>query len=344
VQNIIDFHHHWLPRDHSEHPERYMRPGETMNTLHLSDGQVAKRISRDGMAMITMTPARDAMDVRLERMKEANVTAAIFTLGTWVSWVEDLRTCQAVNEEMAKVVSDYPGVFYGAAHLPLSPGDEAARELERCVKDYGFRAFCTGTNVRGRFPDDNQYYPIYEVAETYNLPVIVHAAACPADDFSMREYDLSRMVGREVDHTLAAARVFMSEIPDRFPDLKFIHCHLGGTFWASTFRYGRGEGSIESRTVEQGNEGMGPEAFQRRLKNTYFNTTFWEPRVIKYAVEALGEDQIVFGSDYPIRTNLMQNVAEAIESLDIPDSAKRKIAYENSIRIYGESLVPQQTA
>ena len=317
-----------------------MRPGETMTTLHLSDGQVAKRISRDGMAMITMTPARDAMDVRLERMKEANVTAAIFTLGTWVSWVEDLRTCQYVNEEMAKVVSEYPGVFYGAAHLPLSPGDEAARELERCARDYGFRAYCTATNVRGRFPDDELYYPMYEVAEAHNMPVIVHAAACPADDLSMREYDLSRMVGREVDHTLAAARVFMSEIPDRFPDLKLIHCHLGGTFWASTFRYGRGEGSLESRTVEQGNEGMGPEAFRQRLRNTYFNTTFWEPRVIEYAVESLGEDHIVFGSDYPIRTSLMGDVAEAIESLDIPASAKEKIAHGNSQRIYGESLVP----
>ena len=338
MRNIVDFHHHWMPRAHVEHPELLMRPGETIREVVLSDGQPAKRIARDGMALITVEERRCLIEERLQDMDEAKVATAIFTLATWQSFLEDLRTCQYVNEEMAKAIQDHPTRLIGAAHVPLSPSDDAAKELERAIKDLGFRAMGIVTNVRGMFPDHELYYPLYEVAAAYDVPVIVHCAASPADDHSMREYDLSRTVGREVDHTLAVVRLFRSEVPDRFPTLKFVHCHLGGTFFVSTFRYGRAEGALESRTIEQGRSEFSREAFEARIRNVYFNTTFWEPRAIKYAVEMLGSERIVFGSDYPIRSRIMSETAVAIEALDISEEAKTNIAFKNAEHIFGSSF------
>lgn len=253
-----------------------------------------------------------------------------------MSFVEDLRTCEYANDEMAKVIKDHPRRLLGGAHAPLSPGKEAARELERCIKDLGFVAFSTVTNVRGRFPDDPLYFPLYEVAAEYDIPVIVHAPGCPVDEASLRDYDLARSIGREVEHTIAVARVLLSDVPSRFPNLKFVHCHLGGTFWASTFRYGRPGNALESRTIAaEGSPTLTPEEFQRRMRNFYFNTTFWEPKVIKFAIESLGEDHVVFGTDYPIRTSLLREMREALEGLGLSAEAEEKIAYRNAGAILG---------
>ena len=82
MHNIVDFHHHWIPRAHVEHPELLLRPGENIREVELSDGQTAKRIARDGMALITIEERRCLIDERLRDMDEANVAAAIFTLAT----------------------------------------------------------------------------------------------------------------------------------------------------------------------------------------------------------------------------------------------------------------------
>ena len=96
---------------------------------------------------------------------------------------------------------------------------------------------------------------------------------------------------------------------------------------------------MESRTIEQGTQELGPEPFQARMRNFYFATTFWEPRAIKYAVDALGSEHIVFGSDYPIRTRIMSEVGDAIEALAISEEeAKANIAFKNAERIFGGPL------
>ena len=338
MRNMVDFHHHWMPRAHVDRPELLMRPGETIREVVLSDGNPAKRLTRDGMALITIEERRCLIDERLQDMDEANMAAVVLTLATWQSFVDDLRTCQFVNDEMAKAIQDHPDRLIGAAHLPLSPSGEAVKEFERSIKDLGFKALGIVTHVGRIFPDDELYYPLYEVAAAYDVPVIIHCAATPADDYSMRDYDLSRTIGREVDHTLAVVRLFRSEVLDRFPTLKFVHGHLGGTFSFSAFRYGRGEGALESRTIEQGSPELTREGFQERIRNFYFATTFWESQNIKYAIDALGSEHIVFGSDYPTRQTIMREIGEAIEALDITQEDKDNIAYKNAERIFNRAF------
>ena len=337
MRNIVDFHHHWMPREHIADLDQYIRPREEIVEVTLSDGQVSKRIMRDGMAMHNAVPSLYAVDARLEHMDNASVAAAVFTLGTYTSWMDNLRVCQDVNDRMAKAVSEKPSRFFGAAHVPLTSA--GAKELERCARDYGFVAFSTVTSVQGMFPDHEVYYPLYEVAQEYNLPVIVHAPDCPVDEQSLRDYDLSRRIGREVEHTIAVGRVFLSPLLDRFPGLTFIHCHLGGTFWASTTRYGKGPGVIQSRTVTAEESAREEALYERRIRNMYFNTTFWEPPAIKFAIESLGDDHVVFGSDYPITTSLMSDIGGAIDQMGLSDETLDKIAFKNAERIYGRSLV-----
>lgn len=44
----------------------------------------------------------------------------------------------------------------------------------------------------------------------------------------MKDYDLPRVLGREVDLTVATTRLIAGGIFDRFPDLKVVIAHFGG--------------------------------------------------------------------------------------------------------------------
>jgi len=65
-----------------------------------------------------------------------------------------------------------------------------------------------------------------------------------------------------------------------------------------------------------------------------------DEQTLKYAVDFLGEDSIIFNTDYPHpdapdpRTVLPDLMRQPIS-----ESAKRKIAWDNSIRLYGPRLL-----
>ena len=82
--------------------------------------------------------------------------------------------CRDVNQEMAEKAAAYPGRFYLFAHLPLGDGKEAAKELERCVKELGF----VGAMISGHYHDlpydDPLYFPIFEKAQELDVPIYLH--------------------------------------------------------------------------------------------------------------------------------------------------------------------------
>jgi predicted TIM-barrel fold metal-dependent hydrolase len=57
---------------------------------------------------------------------------------------------------------------------------------------------------------------------------------------------------------------------------------------------------------------------------------------VREEIALLGEDQLLFSSDYPhgkARENAATNL---LERQDVTDSQKRKILYDNPVRLFGE--------
>jgi predicted TIM-barrel fold metal-dependent hydrolase len=133
--------------------------------------------------------------------------------------------------------------------------------------------------------------------------------------------------------------VFLGSVPERFSRLTFIHCHLDGTFWASISRYGKGPSIIQSHTVTADETAGEEQQYHGRFNNKYFDTTFGKPLIIKFAIESLGDDHIVFCSDYPITKSLMSDIGGTIGQMDLSEETLEQIAFRNSERIYGRSLI-----
>ena len=77
-------------------------------------------------------------------------------------------------------VNRRPDRFSGLAALPMHDPDEAARELERCVKDFGFRgALVNGFSQVGdadtvAYYDQPQYRPFWAMLERLDVPFYLH--------------------------------------------------------------------------------------------------------------------------------------------------------------------------
>lgn len=330
----IDLHHHFIPEPHVRNIEDHIRAGEQIKSVELSDGQEARRVMREGLRLITLEDSMYDMDERVARMDEAGIDKAVVTAAGWSNFCDTRPMCREYNDLLAEAISEYPDRFIGAAEVPVGT-EYAGEELRRAVEKHGFQAVNICTHAHGYLPDEEVYYDLYEVAEELDVPVFIHIAPKPIPDRGMHEYDMSRTVGRPYSHHLVVGRLLRSDIFERFPDLQFVHGHLGGTFMASTFRYAESESSLESRTVATDDDyTLSRAEFENRMDNNYFATTFWDPPGVQYATRTLGPERMVLGTDYPIRETIMDEMTGTIEGLDVSEHEREPICHGNAAELF----------
>lgn len=326
---IIDVHHHCMPLDQLKNLDKFLQPGDEVKTATTPQSKTVTRIFRDGMPVITITPLRGDIEEQIRDMDNARVDMAILSIATWMDFLT-MKNCREINDKIAELAIKYPNRFLGMAHVPIGE-DGALEELNRAVKDLGLKGVCITTNFRGIYPDEEPYYPFYEKVSKLHVPIFVHAAGATIDNRAIRKYDMNINVGRVYDHTVTALRILYSDILERFPDLRFIHAHLGGTLFAIKERYLTQNTDASDVIPKKDYESL-------LRKNFYYDTApaLWSKAALICAIETLGADHILMGSDYPIRQSWMKDTVQLVESLeDVSEDAKQKILYKNCSSLYG---------
>ena len=147
----------------------------------------------------------------------------VFSVGPrrWKSAVSSTMIWQRFKKK-------YPRSFVGLAQAPLLDGKPALDELRRAINDLGLRGVTITSQVSGLSLDSPQFYDFYETVCKLDVPVFVHPALVPMGYEHLKDYDLPRVLGREVDLTVATTRLIAGGIFDRFPNLKVVMAHFGG--------------------------------------------------------------------------------------------------------------------
>ena len=81
-----------------------------------------------------------------------------------------------VNDRLACIVATHPDRYAGLAHLPLNSPEASADELERCIRQLGFKGAMIRGATEGRFLDDPIYEPFLARAEKLEVPLYLHLA------------------------------------------------------------------------------------------------------------------------------------------------------------------------
>ena len=200
---IVDVHHHYMP-------------AALFDRLAAQAG--GKRIVTKEISL-TLNPSRKDLAAHIRTMDEAGVTVSILTDQVQVMGAE---VAKALNDGVAEVEHKHPTRFRSAIHLPIHEPEAAKRELERGINELGLRAVALLACHLEIQLDHPVMFPLYEIIQKNNLPIIIHPQSKPTG--SETTYNLDRCVFRPLETTQAIVRVMNAVLP-RFPELRFIIPH-----------------------------------------------------------------------------------------------------------------------
>ncbi|REE95076.1 amidohydrolase family protein [Thermomonospora umbrina] len=305
---VIDCHHHYVP------PALIAR---------YDAGRSRTQVAPRGMKKINSHPGLSDVEERLAVMDAAGIDVAV--LSSILSWDASAEECRLTNDAFAELQALHPGRFVGLAHVPRGMTGASMKEIDRAIGDLGLHGISISSQPGGRPLDSPDLWPLYERARRWRAPIFVHPAMPPAGYAFIAEYDLSRIVGRELDLILQTTRIIASGLLDRFPGLTFVMSHMGGGIAAITERL-RGKQHRFGDHLER--------SFDEYLDEIYFDLAGFEggPAALTCALSALRPDNLVFGTDFPqdfsgvgsVEAKGAEGIAgyiDAISGLPLPEAA-----------------------
>jgi aminocarboxymuconate-semialdehyde decarboxylase len=200
--------------------------------------------------------------------------------------------CRLVNENIAGMVARHPERFVGLAHVPMQDGAMAAAELERCVKDLGFRGAEIGTNIAGVEISDSRFEAFWKKAADLGVVVFIHPHGF-THGARLSDHYFSNVIGNPLDTTVAVSHLIFDGVLDRHPRLKIVSAHGGGYLGSYPFRMDHAHGA---RSDCRERIKRKPTSYLGKL---YFDTLVWDHKALRHLVDLWGPDHIVAGTDYP---------------------------------------------
>ena len=216
---------------------------------------------------------------------------------------EAVRICKRANDILAEKVKAHPERFAAFATLPMADPVEAAKELERCVKEYGFCGALLAGQYQGHFYEEKSFFPIFAKAAELDVPVSFHPAPINPviQDYYYTSPEYSQFVagqfasagfGWHVDVGIHEVRLILSGIFDKLPNLKIIAGHWG---------------ELIPAYLERLDYMMTPQSTGLRKKiSDYYKENFYitpsgilSSMQFEYMVKLMGAEHILWAIDYP---------------------------------------------
>ena len=266
-------------------------------------------------------------------MAASEVDMQVISLGPpMVYWAEPelgAELCRAYNDEMARLVRRHPDKFVALAAVPLQEVDAAVSEFERAARDLDVRGAMIPTTVGTKDLDSPEFVPFYEAAARMDLPLFMHPMPRPGPEgMRLRDYRLDVTVGFVMDTTLAAARLVLSGILPRLPELRVMLSHLGGTI---PFLWGR---LSEGFRMFAGDWEWGEP--RDHFARFHIDAIAYRPEPLEYAAGLLGAEKILYGSDDPFfgAENMHQSAETIRASQGFDEKTKELIFGKNAARLF----------
>jgi aminocarboxymuconate-semialdehyde decarboxylase len=326
---IVDFHNHYYPPEYIKAIEQ--GPSAVRITY---DQQGNPCLHYPGDYNIAVRGHRD-IDYRVEIMDEQGIDTDVITLTTPGTHIEEpaaaVRLAKLVNDCFARVVSDKKGRLVALATLPLCDPAASVSELRRAMEQLNFRGAMVFSNINGVALSDQRFWKLYEVANELGAMMHIHPTN-PVGVEAMLNYWLMPLVGFLMDTTLAAASLVFSGVVERFPRIRWVLGHLGGTIPYLTERLDRG---YEAFTECRKNINRPPSEY---LKQFYFDTVNFDPAALELAVSFAGAEHILAGSDYPHQIGSIPKMLSSLKAMRISEEDRKKILGANAAKLLGLSV------
>jgi aminocarboxymuconate-semialdehyde decarboxylase len=254
-----------------------------------------------------------AVDAKLAYMDRVGIDRSVVSLGNpWLDpfpGPESIDWARRLNAEFASFEEETSGRVVGLGVLPSSGVDEAvevAREVASTPTLHGLISSCRPCGVE---LDDTSLDPLWEELERSALPLFVH----PHDGVAAGSLDgygnsLLLALGFPFETTIAVARLVLGGVMRRFPGLRLVVAHGGGTL---PFLAARLDVTWRSDRDAQTRLDTPP---SEQLAGLYLDAVLYHPRALHAAAELVGPGRMLFGTDHPFFSTDPRTSLEAVEA------------------------------
>jgi aminocarboxymuconate-semialdehyde decarboxylase len=218
-----------------------------------------------------------------------------------------------VNDGLAEYVAGQPDRFRALGSVPLMDGEEAAKELERAMRELGMKGVQILTNVGGRELSDPAFAPFWRKAEELGALIVIHPNGFTEAKRFERFY-FNTVIGNPLETTIALHYLIFDGVLERHPGLKIFAVHGGGYLGAYSGRIDHVWGARSDAHADL------PHPPSSYLKKVYVDTVVFTPHQLRALVEVFGVDHVIMGTDYPFDMAEYDPIGH-VASLDSLDAA-----------------------
>lgn len=266
--------------------------------VHLSDARaLAARPQRAEQMAKYFKRERQVVPVEemAEQYRQRHMMAVIMnSTDTTVTGQESVP-----NDHIADVVSQHPDVFLGFGVVDPAQGKRAEQEIRRC-KELGLIGI--GELHPGRqhfYPNDAQFYPLWETAAGVGLPLLFHGGYAAAG---------SGAPGGGGVKLKYANPIHLDDVAADFPELTIICAHPSWPW--------------ESEAL----------AVALHKPNVYIDLSGWAPKYmsaeVRTYVNSRVQDKALFGSDWPVLE--VDRWLTEFDALDFKPAVREKVLLQNA--------------
>ncbi|KAF2199153.1 amidohydrolase 2 [Delitschia confertaspora ATCC 74209] len=220
-----------------------------------------------------------------------------------------------VNDYIGTQIQSHRDRLGAFACLSMHDPKQAADELRRCVKEYGFHGALLN-NFQHAGPGGETYLfydqPAYDVfwkaMVELDVPLYIHPNAPMGDMYNKLYAQRKYLIGpplsfsNDVSHHLLG--IISNGVFDRFPKLKIVIGHLGEKIPFDFWRISHWFDDVERPLAQKAGDTFAKESLIHYFKTNIWLTTsgHFSTPTLKYVCEYLPPDRILFSVDYPYET------------------------------------------
>jgi predicted TIM-barrel fold metal-dependent hydrolase len=300
--------------------------------------QFAERLRNSGARGAKMVEQlQDVGTKRIAEMDAAGIDMQVLSLNAPGVEQADadvqVSVAHEANDFLADAVRQHPKRFAAFAALPVAAPDKAADELDRRVRQQGFKGAIINGHTRGRYLDDKFFSPILERAEALNAPIYLHPTVPPKSVVDALYSGFSPVVsatfaasawGWHIETAVHLLRMILGGVFDRHPKLQVVIGHLGEGIPFMLPRLNRNLSTEMTKLAR-------PLGAYLRENVHYTFGGFNFPATFQNLLMEVGVARIMFSVDYPYGS--MSEGRAFLEQLPLAPADRESIACGNAERL-----------
>jgi hypothetical protein len=245
-------------------------------------------------------PAQPTAQAVADYYRARKMAAVIFTVDDEAG----LGRRRIPNEEIAEVAAANPDVLIPFASIDPHKGKLGVREARELIGEHGVRGFKFHPNTQAFWPNDRDFYPLYEVIAEAGLIALFHSGQTGIG---------AGMPGGGGVHLKYSNPMCVDDVAADFPELSIILAHPSFPWQDEAL------------------------AVATHKPNVYIDLSGWSPKyfpeiLVRYT-NTLLKDKMLFGSDYPLITP--DRWLSEFEKLPIREDVRPRVLKDNAARLLG---------